>query len=157
MFHEIYPMFHAERDRRDQRPEADLHHGQVAGQPRPEAILYRENAASVLVDSAGRIDPKLLASDDSVELTFTADNTYWSIESKSCTPQDGLPSKDWLFCAVNDDKSGFVIETRLASAPVLYFGMLRQGVDSAAYARVLIVYQFYVLFFRMAQFSGHFC
>jgi hypothetical protein len=99
----------------------------------PKRFYIEDMQLSVLVDSAGQIDPKLLASDDSVELSFTADDIYWSIEPKSCTPQDGLPSKDWLFCAINDDKSGFVIETKpgSAAAPVLHFGKLRQGVDSA--------------------------
>lgn len=88
---------------------------------------------SVAVDpTTDEIDPKLLAREDSVELSFVANDFYWSIEPKSCVPQEGLRNKTWLYCAVNDDKTGFVIETKPGGAGViLHFGKLWQASSSA--------------------------
>jgi hypothetical protein len=86
---------------------------------------------SVMVDpSTDEIDPKLLTKEDSVELSFVADDLYWSIEVTRCGPKEGLAGKDWLFCSVNDDKTGFAIETKPGQQPILHFGNLWQNSSS---------------------------
>lgn len=98
----------------------------------PKRFYIEELQLSLAVDpNTDQIDPNLLGQEDSVELGFIADDTYWSILPKSCVAQEGLRNKQWLFCAVDDDENGFVIETKPGtSAVTLHFGKLRQDSNS---------------------------
>jgi hypothetical protein len=104
----------------------------------PKRFYIEELELSLAVDpSTDQIDPNLLTNDNSVELSFVANDTFWSIEPKSCIAQEGLRNKQWLFCAVNDDKSGFALETKPGTASVvLHFGKLWQNSSSAVPALV---------------------
>jgi hypothetical protein len=99
----------------------------------PKRFYIEDLELSMAVDpKTDQIDTNLLEQEDSVELSFVANDTYWSIEPKSCVAKDGLRNKQWLFCAVNDDKSGFVIETKPGTGAVtLHFGKLWQDSTSA--------------------------
>ena len=94
----------------------------------PRRLDIGDLELSVAVDpKTDKIDANLLQQEDSVELSFIANGTYWSVEPKSCVAKDSLRDKQWLFCAVNDEKSGFVIETKPGTDEViLHFGKLWQ-------------------------------
>lgn len=99
--------------------------------PRGAKRYYLEDIEfSLVVNSANNeIDPKLLAQEDSVELAFTADELYWSVEVANCAPKDGLVGKDWLFCSINDDKNGFALEAK-PGRTVLHFGKIWQNASA---------------------------
>ena len=114
---------------------------QSVGNPGDPRRFYIEDLElSVAVDpKTDQIDPNLLGQEDSVELSFVANDANWSIVPKSCVAQDGLRNKQWLFCALDGDKSGFVIETKPGTVAVtLHFGKLRQDSNSAI--PVLVTY-----------------
>src|SRR5690349_3232195 len=57
----------------------------------PKQFFVQKVQLSATVDPiTNQIDPKLLTGEDSVELSFVANDIYWSVEPESCTSRQDL-------------------------------------------------------------------
>jgi hypothetical protein len=108
---------------------------------KPRPFYVDQVELSVVVDpSTDQVEPKLVAGDNSVELSFVANDVFWSIEPKGCTARAELMNKDWLYCAINGDKSGFALEAKPGTSDiVLHFGKIWQDPQAPA-VPVLVTY-----------------